>query len=259
MDSKLCAAVRSRLAWSMEGAYEHRLATSTVSAEGAGSPELSRKACMPTTLEIVVAGKKSGMQSWKYRISLNNIHACFVRHGAVFSIHMRSWSKTAPLGSFTSDEDQHPLTNISSFAYCGGKNTSLGRQLPRAVLTFLIAKTMPWQPVPLGCILAIVQCHNRIAGEECTKISAIFDLAETQAHNLLMLHVLPHSTTNDSCFLKDGQQVVRSSPQSSSLDKSPIRVAGDHMKFRLTQQRFTDHTIDFMTVQQLIPLCHRLA
>ncbi|KRX20246.1 hypothetical protein T07_3696 [Trichinella nelsoni] len=44
---------------------------------------------------------------------------------------------------------------------------------------------------------------------------------------------------------KDEQQVVRSIPQPSSL--------------KLTQQRRTDHTIDFMTVQQLSPLCQRLA
>ncbi|XP_003380123.1 conserved hypothetical protein [Trichinella spiralis] len=97
-----------------------RLETSTVSAEGDESPELRRKGCMPTTLGMVVAGKKSGMR-----------HMQFDLHGAVFSIYMRSWSKTAPLGSFTSDEDQHPVTNISSCAYSGCKNTSLGNVISR--------------------------------------------------------------------------------------------------------------------------------
>ncbi|OUC40009.1 hypothetical protein D917_04414 [Trichinella nativa] len=70
---------------------------------------------MPRTLRIMVAGKKSGMRLMQFDL-----------HGAVFSIYMRSWRKTAALGSFTSDKDQHPLTNISSCAYSGCKNTSLG-------------------------------------------------------------------------------------------------------------------------------------
>ncbi|KRY18912.1 hypothetical protein T12_7597 [Trichinella patagoniensis] len=151
---------------------------------------------------------------------------------------MRSWRKTAPLGSFTSDEDQHPLTNISSCAYSGCKNTSL----------------VPWLPVLMGKILAIVESHNKIVGGECTKISAIFDLVEPQWTASCAERSAAVQLEVWKMYMN-----VRHTSFYQSCSKSPIRVGRDRMKFRLAQQRRTDHTIDFMTVQQLSPLYQRLA